>query len=123
MKRITYLSLLTAILLAFSGCNLGLDQAGNSHNAVSAQNIRSATLDPVSGCTLGQTHQHNGEYYSGHYNNDGHGHSGLAADNFCTVSTCAATDTHTHNGIHYAGHNNSCGHSGNGNHGGNCHHG
>jgi len=37
----------------------------------------------ISGCTLEEVHQHNGAHYSGHYNNDGHGHHGLQADDVC----------------------------------------
>ena len=121
MKKIVLCSLLAVVLFIISGCENGLNYDGNG--LISARNIRSAALDPVAGCTLEKVHQHNGVYYSGHYNNDGHGHHGLQADDVCVIAACGVTDLHTHNGIHYAGHNSSCGHSGNGHHGGkNGHH-
>jgi len=114
MKKILLVSLLAVFLLIISGC-----ENGHTHDRsglISAQNIRSAASDPVAGCTQEEVHQHNGVYYSGHYNNDGHGHHGLRADDVCIITACGVTDLHEHNGIHYAGHNNSCGHSGNGHH-------
>jgi len=120
MKKILFFSLLAVVLFVVSGCENGLNHDGRE--LISAQNIRSAALDPVAGCTTEEVHQHNGVHYSGHYNNDGHGHHGLQADDVCVLPNCEITASHTHNGIHYAGHNSLCGHDGNGHHGGNGHH-
>ena len=117
MKKILLFSLLTVVLLTISGCENGLSHDGNG--VISVQNIRSVTLDPVAGCTLEEVHQHNGVYYSGHYNNDGHGHHGLEADDICIIAACGITGLHEHDGIHYAGHHSSDGHYGNDHHGGN----
>jgi len=121
MKKILLFSLLTVVLLIISGCENGLNHDGKS--LISAQNIRGAASDPVADCIMEETHQHDGVHYSGHYNNDVHGHHGLQADDVCALPACETTTSHTHNGIHYAGHNGSCDHDGNGHHGRNGHHG
>jgi hypothetical protein len=101
---------------------LGCENNPNAHDGYSADNeialslIRDVAEYPVTDCAIEQVHQHDGAYYSGHYNNDGHGHSGLRADNTCTINSCTKTDLHQHNGVHYTGHNNTCcGHGGHGN--------
>jgi len=113
MKKILLFSLLAVVLFIISGCENSLNHDGNG---LTARNILNAASDTVAGCTLEEVHQHNGVHYSGHYNNDGHGHHGLAADNVCVLPNCEITDLHTHNDIHYAGHNSSCGHDGDGHH-------
>jgi len=120
MKKILLFSLLAVVLLIISGCENGLNHDGNG--LIAAQNIRSATSDPVAGCILEEVHQHNDIQYSGHYNKDGHGHYGLQADDVCVLSACEVTALHTHSGVHYTGHNSSCGYYGDGHHGGNGHH-
>ena len=119
---------LMGIVFAIGGCENGLTDLGGSHSNNNAgntgdktsenpllANIRSVTLDPASNCTNEQVHEHSGVQYSGHYNNDGHGHHGLTADAACAVTDCEQTGLHTHNGTHYAGHSGSdgCGHHGN----------
>nr|AGS53380.1 hypothetical protein [uncultured bacterium contig00018] len=115
MKNILIFSALAFVLAMASGCDHGLTA---NNNTISASNIRSAIYDPVTDCSIEEVHQHNGTYYGEHYNNDGHGHHGLHADNVCLINTCEITGLHQHNSIYYAGHNNSCGHgvgSGHGN--------
>jgi len=108
MKTMLLIIMSSAIILLISGCDNGL--SGNTHNNISAQNVRSAVFCPSAGCTQEEVHQYNGVYYSGHHNNDGHGHNGLRADNICNKQNCEETALHSHDGRHYAGHNNSCGH-------------
>jgi len=126
MKKILLFSLLAVVLLIISGCENGLSHDKNGLNndgkELTARNILNAAIDNVSGCILEEVHQHNDVYYSGHYNNDGHGHHGLAADDICVLPTCEITALHTHNGTYYSGHNSSCGHDGYGHHSGNSHH-
>jgi hypothetical protein len=93
----------------------------NSSNSASKEprSVRNASLDPVADCTIEHEHQHDGEYYAGHYNNDGHGHHGLKADNICPFANCEKTSLHRHNGMNFAGHHGSGGywHRGNRGHG------
>jgi hypothetical protein len=105
MKNILFLISLGIAFLSINGCELD----HNSNNNIPLANIRSVTEDPVLNCAIEQVHQHNGIHYSGHYNNDGHGHHGLQADNICTRNYCSETNLHNHNGINYAGHHGSCG--------------
>ena len=119
MKKLGFIAFLSFVL--FFSCDNGLS-SNNSHNSgASLSNIRSAVYDPVTGCTIEQVHQHNGIYYGGHFNNDGHGHHGLYADTICILDSCSVTNLHQHNGRYYAGHHgsDSCvGHGhGNGHHG------
>jgi hypothetical protein len=106
MKNISIFIVLAFVLAVFTSCNSG---DGGGLNILPAS-IRSAAYDPVTNCVVEQVHQHNGAYYSGHYNNDGHGHHGLHADDVCAVNTCTETGLHQHNGIHYAGHHGSDAH-------------
>ena len=120
VKKILLFFLLAVVLLIISGCENGLSHDENG--LISAQNVRAAALDPVAGCILEDVHQHNGVYYSGHYNNDGHGHHSLAANDICVLPACEITASHTHDGIHYAGHNSSCDHDWDDHYNGNGHH-
>ena len=118
MKKVLLLSVLMTFLFTISGCDNGLHNNG-SHNNIAPANVRDVALlniGQVHGCTDENVHQHNGVNYSGHYNNDGHGHNGLHADDICILSTCNDTALHKHNGRHYAGHHSSCSHGGHGNH-------
>jgi hypothetical protein len=107
MKNILLLVLLGIAIFFSYGC----ESAHNQNKYISLANIRSVVEDPVLDCAVEHVHQHNGIHYSGHYNNDGHGHHGLQADNICTINSCSETNVHNHNGIHYAGHHGSCGNS------------
>jgi hypothetical protein len=122
MKNILFLVFLCIVFLFISGCDNDLN-SDNDLNNIPLANIRSVADDPILDCVVEQVHQHNGIHYSGHYNNDGHGHHGLQADNICTIDYCTETNLHEHNGIHYTGHNNSCGNGHSNGHGhGNGHH-
>jgi hypothetical protein len=101
MKNILFFSVLAFAFLFISGCDLAYNENGN--NAIPVANIRSAASDPVADCAIEEVHQHNGVYYAGHYNNDGHGHRYLQADYICTESYCYETGLHCHNGIPFAG--------------------
>jgi hypothetical protein len=124
-KKIIVLTIAVCVvcLLVLSGCEHAAGGGGmsggttNTANAVLA-NIRSAVDDPVTDCISEILHSHNAIQYSGHYNNDGHGHHGLQADNVCAVADCVETGLHQHNGTHYAGHagNDICGYHGGGHH-------
>lgn len=106
MKKVLLFSVLVAVL----GCSKHnpFDNENHNGNGVAAKNVSSATLDPVAGCDEQRVHRHGDIDYSGHYNNDGHGHHGLAADDPCGRADCDRVDSHEHDGNHYAGHNNSC---------------
>jgi hypothetical protein len=104
------------VVFALTGCENALN--GDGHNSGGGGNTnlastRSVENDPVSGCVNENVHSHDGEHYSGHYNNDGHGHQGLQADEPCAQQGCQKTDLHKHNGTHYAGHSGADGHHGN----------
>ena len=78
---------------------------------VSLLNVNNVVNDPIKNCIDENIHQHdNGTYYSGHYNNDGHEHYGLMADNACSITSCNEIALHRHNGTHYSGHYNDDGH-------------
>ena len=112
MKNILLFSILVFTLLIASACETGF---GSSNDTIPVSSIRSAASDPVVNCAIEEVHQHDGIHYAGHYNNDGHGHHGLEADNICTINSCTETGLHRHNGIYYAGHHGSDGHGGHGN--------
>jgi hypothetical protein len=120
------------LALAVTGCDNLLTgnhdgDTGDRHNSGTPNNtantvlasIRSAVYDPASDCAIEGVHTHNGVSYSGHYNNDGHGHQGLQADTVCVITGCEQTGLHEHSETHYAGHagDDSCNHHGNGHHG------
>jgi hypothetical protein len=104
-----------SILAVLSACENGWADNRNSNPLV---DVRSAVYDTVNGCVVEEVHTHNGIQYSGHYNNDGHGHHRLATDEACVLSGCNDTGLYQHNGTHYAGHagNDGCSHHGNGHH-------
>jgi hypothetical protein len=112
-KDILLFSVLVFAVLMVSGCDTGLG-TNNGHNQISLSSIRSVANDPVANCAVEEVHQHNGVHYGGHYNNDGHGHHGLQANDICIVTNCEETGIHQHNGTHYAGHHGSDGHNGHG---------
>ena len=114
MKNILLFTFLFFAFLIVSACENGYN-SNNDHDPVPVANIRSAINDPVVNCFIEEVHQHNGNYYGGHYNNDGHGHHGLQADNICTVGSCTETSLHQHDEIHYSGHHGSDGHNSHGN--------
>ena len=109
-KFLTFLTICALLLTALISCDNGFHATDKEDN-VSLANVRSVTFDTVSGCINENIHLHDGIYYSGHYNNDGHGHHGLTADNVCSIKNCQQTDLHQHNGMHYTGHsgNDGCG--------------
>ena len=109
MKKTLFYSFMIFSLLLFANCDNALG-TNDDHNGIPISNIRSAIYDPVINCAMEEIHQHNGIYYGIHFNNDGHGHHGLRADDYCTLNNCTQTSLHQHNGIHFAGHNNSCSH-------------
>ncbi|MBU5585066.1 hypothetical protein KQJ29_36870, partial [Enterococcus sp. S181_ASV_20] len=45
----------------------------------------------VEGCTITESHQHNGTTFYGHHKEDGH------ANHSCGVANCTQTGQHTHN--------------------------
>jgi hypothetical protein len=114
MKKIGFLSTLVFALIIVASCDTGIN-SDDGHNTVTLASIRSAAVDPVSNCAIEQVHQHGNDYYSGHYNNDGHGHHGLQANDICIFTDCEETALHDHNGTHYAGHHGSDNHNGHGN--------
>jgi hypothetical protein len=91
------------LLVALVGCDNGFHDMDKESNVLPVS-VRSVTLDMFSDCVNENVHLHDGIYYSGHYNNDGHGHHGLTADNFCSITDCQKTNLHQHNGTHYTGH-------------------
>jgi len=103
MKNIFSLIILVFAFFAILGCDHNNNPSNNQNN-ISLSNIRSVADDPVANCIVEQLHQHNGNYYAGHYNNDIHGHHGLSADDICTVNSCDENSLHQHNGNYYAGH-------------------
>ena len=115
MKNILFLIILVFAFLAVLGCDHNNDP-NNDPNNILLSNVRSVADDPIVNCIEEQLHQHNDNYYAGHYNNDKHGHHGLTADNICTINSCDKTSLHEHNGVHYAGHHGYDGHHGNGHH-------
>ena len=114
MKNIVFFSVLIFVLLLVAACENGFNST-NGLGSIPSSNIRSVAFDPVANCAIEEVHQHNGEYYGGHYNNDVHGHQGLHADGICVIPSCEITDLHQHNGTYYAGHHGSDGHGGHGN--------
>jgi hypothetical protein len=110
MKPVFFI--LLALMVAFLSCENGV----TDNNPLGIASIRSAVYDTAVGCVVETVHTHNGIHYSGHYNNDGHGHYGLQADNVCGLVNCEETGLHQHNGTHYAGHAGNDGHHGNGHH-------
>ena len=120
MRNILLFSVLVFVFIVVSGCEHGLNST-DVLNTITASSIRNVAYDPVANCAVEQVHQHNGDYYGGHYNNDTHSHQGLHADGICTINTCEDTGLHQHNGTYYAGHHGSDGHGGHGNENG--HHG
>jgi hypothetical protein len=113
MKTILFLIVLVSIFFVALGCEHNINSNDN-HSDILISNVRSVADDPVIDCVVEQVHQHNGNYYAGHYNNDIHRHHGLTANDICTINSCDKTSLHEHNGIHYAGHHGSDGHHNNG---------
>jgi hypothetical protein len=110
MKKLFIILRSVLLALAVIGCENGLTSnhdgsmnGGNINNTALAR-IRSAGDDPVTDCAIEGAHIHNTIQYSGHYNNDGHGHQELQADTICARTDCAEIGLHQHNGTHYAGH-------------------
>jgi hypothetical protein len=106
------------LLVALAGCDNAFHDK-DKDDIVPLVNVRNVTFDPFSDCVKENVHLHNDIYYSGHYNNDGHGHHGLTADNVCSIADCQETNLHQHNGTHYTGHSgdDNCGeHHGNEHH-------
>jgi hypothetical protein len=103
------------LFVALAGCDNNFHDTKKDNNVPFAS-VQSVIFDTVSDCINENVLLHNGIYYSGHYNNDGHGHHGLSADNVCSITNCQETGLHQHNGIHYTGHsgNDACNHHENG---------
>jgi hypothetical protein len=110
MKNILFLIVLVSAFFVVLSCDHNTNP-NNNYDDIPLSNIRSVADDPIVGCIVEQVHQHNSNYYSGHYNNDIHGHHGLIADNICPINSCDKTFLHEHNGIHYAGHHGSDSHN------------
>jgi len=119
VKNLGFLMILAILMVTSCGDAFG---SNDGHFRIPASSIRSAAYDPVLNCAIEQVHQHNGIYYGGHFNNDGHGHHGLHADDFCSLNNCNEISLHMHNGVHFAGHHGSDGHIGHGNGHGHGHH-
>jgi len=114
MKKIVFLPALVFVLMVVASCDTGIN-SNDGHNTVPIASIRSVAVDPVADCVIEQVHQHGNDYYGSHYNNDGHGHHGLQADDICKFTDCKESELHNHNGTHYAGHHGSDNHNGHGN--------
>jgi hypothetical protein len=116
-KKSSMVLILCFFLLAvLAGCDNGFHDT-DGDGIVQPASVRNVTLDTFSDCVNENVHLHDGIYYSGHYNNDGHGHHGLTAENACSITNCQETNLHQHNGTHYTGHSggDNCGdHHGNG---------
>jgi hypothetical protein len=108
MKKAGSILCFVFIFLMAISCNSAF-ATDSKHYGIPVSSILSAAYDPVVNCVIEQVHQHDGIFYGGHFNNDGHGHHGLHADDVCTLSYCEEIYLHQHNGVHFAGHNGSGG--------------